>query len=140
MKPRVSVFTLGVDDLERSLEFYRDGLGFATNGIVGQEFEHGAVVFFDLQGGLKLVLWARDDLAHDAGLSKGPRSPAEFSIGHNVRTKEDVDSVMAQAENAGARMVKAPAPTFYGGYSGYFADPDGHMWEVVWNPELLPED
>jgi hypothetical protein len=140
MKPRVSVLTLGVDDLERSLEFYRDGLGFATTGIVGQEFEHGAVVFFDLQGGVKLALWARDDLAHDAGLSKGPRSPTEFSIGHNVRTKEDVDRVMAQAENAGARMVKAPAPTFYGGYAGYFADPDGHVWEVVWNPELLPED
>jgi hypothetical protein len=109
-------------------------------GIVGQEFEHGAVVFFDLQGGLKLALWARDDLAHDANLPKGPHGPTEFSIGHNVQAKDEVDSVMAEAENAGARIVKGPAPTFYGGYAGYFADPDGHLWEVVWNPHLLPED
>lgn len=140
MKARMTVLTIGVDDLERSLRFYRDGLGLATKGIVGQELEHGAVVFFDLQPGLKLALWARDSIARDAVLDKGPPSPTEFTIGHNVRTEEEVDSVMAQAEQAGARIVKRAAPTFWGGYAGYFQDRDGHLWEVVWNPQLLPED
>ena len=140
MKARISLLTIGVDDLGRSLKFYRDGLGLATKGIVGQEFEHGAVVFFDLQHGLKLALWKRDDLAHDAALPKGPQSPTEFTIGHNVRSKEEVDGVMAQAEKAGAHLVKRAGPTFWGGYAGYFQDPDGHLWEVAWNPQLLPED
>ena len=140
MKPRIAVLTIGVDNLERSLKFYRDGLGLATRGIIGKEFEHGAVVFFDLQGGLKLALWARDNIAHDANLPKAPPSATDVTIGHNVRTKADVDSVMAQAEKAGARIVKRAAPTFWGGYGGYFQDPDGHLWEVVWNPQLVPED
>lgn len=140
MKPRITVLTLGVDNLQRSLAFYRDGLGLATQGIVGQEFEHGAVIFFDLQGGLRLALWTRRDIAHDAGLAGTPHSPTEFTIGHNVRTKAEVDAAIAQAERAGATIVKRPAPTFWGGYAGYFQDPDGHLWEVVWNPQLLPED
>jgi catechol 2,3-dioxygenase-like lactoylglutathione lyase family enzyme len=140
MKARIAVLTIGVDDLERSLKFYRDGLGFATKGIIGQEFEHGAVVFFDLQGGLKLALWARDNIAHDTSLPKASPSPTDFTIGHNVRTQEEVDRVMAQAESAGARIVKRAAPTFWGGHAGYFQDPDGHLWEVVFNPQLLPED
>lgn len=140
MKPRISVITIGVDDLERALAFYRDGLGLETPGIVGREFEHGAVVVFELQGGLKLALWARGNIAHDSSLAQSTQSPTEFTLGHNVRTKEEVDAVMTQARNAGAQIVKPAAPTFWGGYAGYFQDPDGHLWEVVWNPQLLPDD
>jgi catechol 2,3-dioxygenase-like lactoylglutathione lyase family enzyme len=136
MKPRITVITLGVDNLERSLAFYRDGLGLPTEGIIGREFEHGAVAFFDLQSGIKLALWARDDLAHDSGLAKSPPSPTEFSLGHNVASKAEVDAVMAQAQQAGATIIKQAEDTFYGGYAGYFQDPDGHLWEVVWNPQF----
>ena len=140
MKPRITVLTLGVDDLNRSLTFYRDGLGLETQGIVGAEFEYGAVVFFDLQNGLKLALWHRKSLAHDAGISQTPSSATELSIGHNVNSKEEVDEVMSQAKQAGAKIIKAAQDTFWGGYSGYFQDPDGHLWEVVWNPEWKIED
>src|SRR5690349_24757306 len=94
MKPRITLITLGVDDLERAVAFYRDGLGLPTAGIVGKEFEHGAVAFFDLQSGLKLALWKRDDLAWDAGLPRTGRSATEFSIAHNVNSKQEVDDVM----------------------------------------------
>jgi len=136
MKPRITLITLGVDDLEASLAFYRDGLGLATQGIVGEQFEHGAVAFFDLQSGLKLALWPRDSLAHDTSLAKSARSATEFSIGHNVATREEVDAVMAQAQRAGAKIVKPAQPAFWGGYAGYFQDPDGHLWEVAWNPQF----
>ena len=139
MRARITILTIGVDDLERSLRFYRDGLGLQTQGIVGQEFEHGAVVFFDLEGGLKLALWDRDNIAHDSTVAPSQPSATEFTIGHNLRTKEEVDVVMAQAERAGARIVKRAGATFWGGYAGYFQDPDGHLWEVLWNPQLLPE-
>lgn len=139
MKARISVISIGVDDLERSMSFYRDGLGLETPGIIGEQFEHGKVVFFELEGGLKLALWPRDSVAHDTGLAKSPRSPTEFTLGHNVRTTEEVDAVMKQAERAGARVVKAPGATFWGGYAGYFQDPDGHLWEVLFNPDFLPE-
>jgi catechol 2,3-dioxygenase-like lactoylglutathione lyase family enzyme len=135
MRPRITLLTLGVDDLERSLAFYRDGLGWPTEGIVGTEFEHGAVAFFDLQAGLKLALWRRDDIAHDATLPKGPRSATEFTIAHNVRSREEVDAVVEQARAAGARIVKPPSDTFWGGYTAYFQDPDDHLWEVAWNPQ-----
>ncbi|HWL52363.1 MAG TPA: VOC family protein [Chthoniobacteraceae bacterium] len=134
MKPRLTVITLGVDDLERSLVFYRDGLGLPTKGIVGTEFEHGAVAFFDLQAGMKLALWHRESLAHDTGLARSPASPTDFTLGHNVDAKEEVDRIMAQAKQAGAVIIKAAHETFWGGYSGYFQDPDGHLWEIVWNP------
>lgn len=140
MKPRITVLTLGVDDLERSLRFYRDGLGLPTEGIVGQEFEHGAVAFFDLQAGLKLAIWNRKDLAHDAQLPLTASSPTECSIGHNVETKEEVDQVMEQAKNAGAVITVPPHDTFWGGYAGYFQDPDGHLWEVVWNPQWVLQE
>jgi catechol 2,3-dioxygenase-like lactoylglutathione lyase family enzyme len=140
MKARISVLTLGVADLERSLTFYRDGLGLPTEGIVGREYEHGAVAFFELAGELKLALWAQDDIAHDSGLAKGPSNPTAFTIGHNVAAREEVDAAMAQAKGAGAEIVKPAEATFYGGYAGYFRDPDGHLWEVVWNPANLPED
>jgi catechol 2,3-dioxygenase-like lactoylglutathione lyase family enzyme len=136
MKPRITVLTLGVDDLEASLRFYRDGLGLPTQGIVGMEFEHGAVAFFDLHAGLKLAIWPRADLAHDAGITQAAPSPTEFSIGHNVGGSAEVDAVMEQARRAGATIVKPAADTFWGGYAGYFQDPDAHLWEVAWNPQM----
>jgi catechol 2,3-dioxygenase-like lactoylglutathione lyase family enzyme len=140
MKPRITVLTIGVDDLERAVGFYRDGLGLPTKGIVGTEFEHGAVAFFELQGDIQLAVWPRDDLAHDSGLPKSPRSPTEFSIGHNVASEAEVDAAMDQAAKAGARIVKPAQKTFWGGYAGYFQDPDDHLWEVAWNPAMLPPD
>ena len=136
MKPRVTVITLGVDDLKRALAFYRDGLGLPTQGIVGEQFEHGAVAFFDLQPGLKLALWPRDDIAHDSGMPRAEPSPTELTLGHNVASQSEVDAVMKQAGDAGARTVKRAQPTFWGGYAGYFQDPDGHLWEVAWNPQF----
>ncbi|WP_437596378.1 VOC family protein [Sorangium sp. So ce590] len=135
MKPRITVITIGVDDLDVSLRFYREGLGFQTEGIVGKEFEHGAVVFIQLQPGLRLALWPRTSIAHDTGLSAGRASPTEMTLGHNVTSKAEVDAVMAKARAAGAVLIKAAHDTFWGGYSGYFQDPDGHLWEVVWNPQ-----
>jgi uncharacterized protein len=134
MKPRITVITIGVDDLEESLRFYRDGLGLETEGIIGTEFEYGAVAFFDLQAGLKLAIWPRESIAHDSGIAVGPPSPTEFTIGHNVSSKEEVDTVMQQASEAGAVVVKDAHDTFWGGYSGYFQDPNGHLWEIAWNP------
>ena len=140
MKPRITVITLGVEDLECSVAFYRDGLGLPTKGIIGQEFEYGAVAFFDLQSGLKLALWPRKSISHDSGLASVAPNPTEMTLGHNVSAREEVDSVMEQAAKAGAHIVKPAHETFWGGYAGYFQDPDGHLWEVVWNPELIPAD
>ena len=140
MKRRLSVVTLGVDDLDRAVAFYRDGMGLKTDGIIGKEFEHGAAAFFDLQSGLRLALWPRSSLSHDSGLPCGAKSPTEFSLGHNVSTRAEVDEVMGKAAIAGARIVKPAHETFWGGYAGYFQDPEQHLWEVVWNPQWLPED
>ena len=134
MKPRITLITLGVDDLERAVSFYRDGLGFDTKGIVGAEFENGAVAFFTLESGLKLALWPRKSLAADSGLPQQAASGGQFSLAHNVASQQEVDAVMQQAERAGARIVKPAQATFYGGYAGYFQDPDGHLWEVAFNP------
>ena len=138
MKPRVTLITLGVDDLARAVAFYRDGLGWPTEGIVGEQFEHGAVAFFDLQPALRLALWPRASLAHDAGIAPGPRSATEFALAHNVASNTEVDEVMAKAKQAGATIVKPAQATFWGGYAGYFQDPEGHLWEVAFNPQLLP--
>jgi uncharacterized protein len=140
MKPRISLLTIAVADLERWLVFYRDGLGLPTKGIVGREFERGAVAFFDLNGGLKLALWGHDDLALDCGLAKSPVSSTALSIAHNVATRHEVDQVMDQARKAGATIVKEARETFFGGYGGYFQDPDGHLWEIMWNPANIPAD
>jgi uncharacterized protein len=140
MKPRITLITLGVEDLERALAFYRDGLGWPSAGIVGQQFEHGAVAFFDLESGLRLALWPRASLAHDSGLPAGPGSPTAFCLAHNVGSRPEVDQVMAAATRAGATIVKPAHETFWGGYAGYFQDPDRHLWEVAWNPAVpLPE-
>ncbi len=141
MKAHITVVTLGVDDLERSVAFYRDGMGLPTKGIIGTEFENGAVAFFSLQGGLRLALWPRHSLAVDTGLpllSPKPQasSALELSLGHNVDSREEVDAVLQQAADAGARIVKPAQDTFYGGYAGYLQDPDGHLWEIVFNPGL----
>lgn len=135
MKPRITVITIGVDDLERSLRFYRDGLGLPTEGIVGQQFEYGAVVFIQLQSDLRLALWPRKSIARDTGLALSPPCATEMTLGHNVSSRAQVDAVMAKAQAAGATIVKPAHDTFWGGYSGYFQDPDGHLWEIVWNPQ-----
>ena len=135
MKPRITVITLGVNDLEASLRFYRDGLGLPTEGIVGKEFEYGAVVFIQMQSGLRLALWPRKSISHDTGLAVSPISATALTLGHNVSSRNEVDEVMNQAVAAGAPIIKKPHETFYGGYAGYFQDPDGHVWEVAWNPQ-----
>jgi uncharacterized protein len=140
MKPRITVITLGVNDLEKAVGFYRDGLGFPTQGIIGTEFEYGSVAFFDLQDGLKLALWPRTSIAHDANIPIQPPSSTEITLGHNVGSKEEVDDLVEHARKAGATIVKSAQETFFGGYSGYFQDLDGHLWEVVWNPQLEPTD
>jgi catechol 2,3-dioxygenase-like lactoylglutathione lyase family enzyme len=140
MEARVTLITLGVEDLNRAVRFYRDGLGLQTQGVVGTEFEHGAVAFFDLQVGLKLALWPRASIAHDTGLTAGRPNATELTIGHNVSSKAEVDAVMEQAGRAGAVIVKPAHDTFWGGYAGYFQDPDAHLWEVAWNPQWVLEE
>ncbi|HEY0738519.1 MAG TPA: VOC family protein [Herpetosiphonaceae bacterium] len=134
MQPRITVITIGVDDLERAVRFYRDGLGLPTEGIIGTEFEYGAVAFFELQAGVRLALWPRTSIAHDTGLPVSPPSPTELTLGHNVASRAEVDAVMEQVNMAGGVVVKPAHDTFWGGYSAYFQDPDGHLWEVAWNP------
>ena len=140
MKPRLTLITLGVDDLDRALRFYRDGLKLKSDGIVGTEFENGAVAFIDLQPGLRLALWPRKSIAADTGLALSGASPTNMTLAHNVHSEAEVDAVMAEAKSAGATIVKPAAKTFYGGYAGYFLDPDNHLWEVAFNPAMLPED
>jgi catechol 2,3-dioxygenase-like lactoylglutathione lyase family enzyme len=134
MKARIKVITLGVSDLEKALVFYRDGLGLPTQGIIGTEFEDGAVVFFNMNDDLILALYPRAALAKDAGVTMGPTSASELSIGHIVGSRQEVDAIMRQAQSAGAHVTDAARDRFWGGYSGYFQDPDGHLWEIAWNP------
>ena len=138
MKPKISVITIGVDDLDRSVRFYRDGLGLSTDGIAGEEFEFGAVAFFDLQSGLRRALWPHKSISRDSGIGLSAPSATDFTLGHNVSSRGEVDAVMEGARRAGATIVKAAQDTFYGGYAGFFLDPDQHLWEVVWNPDLVP--
>jgi hypothetical protein len=135
VRSTIKVITLGVDDLGRSLAFYRDGLGLPTEGIVGTEFEDGAVTFFKMNDDLILALYPRASLAKDAHVALSPRSPSELTIGHIVGSRKKVDEVMAQAEAAGATITDRAHDRFWGGYSGFFQDPDGHLWEIAWNPE-----
>lgn len=136
MQPRVNFITLGVDDLDRSLVFYRDGLGLPTEGIVGTQFEDGAVAFFNLEKNLILALFPRKSLAKDANVAVGPSSATEFSLAHNVGSREEVDEILLQAEKAGATITDPAHERHWGGYTGYFQDPDGHLWEIAWNPDL----
>jgi uncharacterized protein len=145
MEPRVNIITLAVRDLERALAFYLDGLGLESPGVVGTEFAgdqtnpSGAAAMFELQGGLILALYPRTELAKDANVPLGPPKTGEFSIGHAVATKADVDAVLSEAEAAGATLTDQPHDRPWGIYSGYFRDLDGHLWEVIWNPRLDSE-
>ena len=136
MKPRITVVTLGVEDLEASLIFYRDGLGLPTAGIVGTEFAHGALALFNLQPGLKLAIYPRKDLAFDASVALGAPCATACTIGHYLRTRDEVDEVMEQAERAGATISDRAHDRPWGIYSGYFQDPNGHLWEVVCDPRM----
>jgi catechol 2,3-dioxygenase-like lactoylglutathione lyase family enzyme len=142
MRPRVDVITLAVSDLDRSLAFYREGLGLHSPGVIGTEFPGdettpaGAAAMFQLEGGLILALYPRTELAKDAGIPVGPPRAGEFSIGHLVGSRRDVDALLAQAEAAGATLTGEPHDRPWGIYSGYFRDLDGHLWEVIWNPQL----
>jgi uncharacterized protein len=139
LEPRIHVITLAVDDLDRALAFYRDGLGFASAGIIGTEHvgddvnAAGAVVMFELTGGLILALYPRSELAKDAGIDPEPTSSGSFSIGHVVAARDDVDALLSAAASAGARTTGAARERPWGIYSGYFRDLDGHLWEVIWD-------
>jgi catechol 2,3-dioxygenase-like lactoylglutathione lyase family enzyme len=142
MNPRLNVITIGVDDLQRALSFYRDGLGLPTQGVIGTEFTgddtqpSGAAVMFELGGGLILALYPRTELAKDANQGVEERSATEFSLGYMVANKDEVDSLLKRAETAGATIMDATHDRPWGIYSGYFKDPDGHLWEVIWNPSF----
>ena len=135
MQPRFKVLTLAVADLERALAFYRDGLGLPTEGIIGQEFEDGAIAMFKLQDGLVLSLYHAASLAKDGKIAVTDNRLGAMSIGHLAASKDEVDAIVAQAEKSGATVTDRPHDRFWGGYSGYFHDPDGHLWEIVWHPE-----
>jgi uncharacterized protein len=137
MRPRIHVLTLGVADLERSLAFYR-ALGFESEGIIGTEFPGGTAAMFELDGGLIFALYGRNDLESDANATFDAPGRGEFSIGHLVASREEVDSVLNAAQAAGATLTEDPRDRPWGIYSGYFRDPDGHLWEVIWNPRAAP--
>jgi uncharacterized protein len=128
MEQRLSLVTLGVADLERSHRFYEDGLGWRRGNA------HAEVVFFQL-GGLVLALFARSALAADAGLQAAGSGFGGIALAYNARSRAEVDAVLGEARAAGATILKPAQDAFWGGYSGYFADPDGHPWEVAWNPD-----
>jgi hypothetical protein len=140
MEPRIHILTLAVSDLERTLAFYRDGLGLSSPGIVGTEFKgddsapDGAVVMFKLDDGFTLALYPRTELAKDANVPFGAAKTGEFSIGHLVGSRAAVDQVLAEAEAAGATVTDQSHDRPWGIYSGYFRDPDGHLWEIIYNP------
>jgi catechol 2,3-dioxygenase-like lactoylglutathione lyase family enzyme len=127
MEQRLSLVTLGVADLERARRFYEEGLGWKRGN------DHAEVVFFQT-GGMILALWPRHLLAEDAGLADEGRGFGGIALAYNARSREEVDAVMAEAAAAGASVLKPAQDTPWGGYAGYFADPDGHPWEVAWNP------
>lgn len=127
MKPRISMITLGVTDLPRSIELYEHGLGLPRMESPPE------VAFFTLDGSW-LALYGRDSLAEDAAVPANPGGFAGFSLAHNVGSDAEVDAVIEQAASAGATITKPPGKTFWGGYAGYFADPDGYLWEVAHNP------
>ena len=142
MDARIDVITLAVRDLDRALAFYRDGLGLESRGVVATEFvgndttPAGAIAMFELRGGLILAIYPRTELAKDANVSLGPPKTGEFSIGHLVGSKSEVDDLLAQAEKAGAVLTDQAHDRPWGIYSGYFRDPDGHLWEIIWNQRL----
>jgi catechol 2,3-dioxygenase-like lactoylglutathione lyase family enzyme len=145
MDARIDVITLAVADLDRALAFYRDGLGLSTQGVIGTEWvgddstPAGATVTFELRGGLLLALYPRTELAKDANVGLAPPTPGAFSLGHLVCSRAEVDALLSQAQAAGATVTDRPHDRPWGIYSGYFRDPDGHLWEVIWNPHMPPQ-
>jgi catechol 2,3-dioxygenase-like lactoylglutathione lyase family enzyme len=144
VEPRIDLITLAVDDLNRSVAFYRDGLGLETEGVIATEYEGdevtaaGAIALFHLAGGMMMSLYPRAELAKDANVASAPPKTGEFSIGHLVSSKAEVDSLLARAREAGATLTDEAHDRPWGIYSGYFRDPDGHLWEVIWNPPRWP--
>jgi hypothetical protein len=143
MEPRVHVITLAVEDLERALRFYRDGLGFTSGRIVGTELKdeatgaNGAIAMFELDGGLILSLYPRSDLAKDAGIRAGQPQSGELSLAQLVHSRDEVDQLLRTAGSAGAAVTPAHDRP-WGIYSGYFRDLDGHLWEVIHHPSREP--
>lgn len=146
MNPRLNVITLAVDDLEKALAFYRDGLGWPSRGIVGDEFAGsdtepaGALALFELQGGLLFALYPRTELAKDANRPPGTPNPTEFSLGYIVNSKAAVDELLQRAQAAGATITDKPHDRPWGIYSGYFADLDGHLWEIIYHRKASVAD
>lgn len=134
MQPRMNMITLGVRDLPRAVAFYRDGLGFPMSSASNDD-----IAFFGLRGTI-LGLYGWDALAEDATVPPSGDGFRGFAIAHNVAERDDVARLLAEAERAGARIVKPAQDVFWGGHSGYFADPDGHLWEVAWNPHAPLDD
>jgi catechol 2,3-dioxygenase-like lactoylglutathione lyase family enzyme len=138
---RIDVITLGVDDLERALTFYREGLGLDSPGVVGTQWAGdeatpaGAVAMFQLQNGTMLSLYPRSELGKDANTDLGTSETSQFSIGQLVPSREAVDQVLAQAQAAGATLTDSAHDRPWGIYSGYFRDPDGHLWEIIYHPQ-----
>lgn len=132
MEPRITMITLGVADLERSVRFYRDGLGLP------QRDGPASIAFFDTRG-TRLSLYPRESLAEDAAIEPEGSGFSGFALSHNVASPREVDRTLQQAVDAGATLVKPGQEVFWGGYSGYFADPDGFLWEVAWNPHSAGE-
>ena len=139
MQAKINFITLAVDDLDRSVAFYRDGLGWETEGIVGREFHDevtgadGTIAFFAVEPGLMLGLYERSNLAKDASLPAGPPSTTEFSVGIPAGSQAEVDELLRQAEAAGGTLTAPAHMRPFGVYSGYFTDPDGHLFEIAWN-------
>ena len=133
MEPRISIVTLGVTDLPRSVQFYRDGLGLSLYD------ENTESIAFFRNSGTWLALYPREALAADVGISADGSGFSGVTLAHNVRSKREVDELLKVAVEAGATLVKAAEDTFWGGYSGYFADPDNHLWEIAWNPHFWIE-
>ena len=146
MHPRLNVVTLAVRDLTTSLNFYRDGLGLPGK-LIGTEYEDsvsgasGAIALFELQAGLVLTLYPRSDLVKDANVTDtGGPSQVEFTLGYLTKSRRDVDALVRQATEAGARVTEAPRERAWGIYSGYFSDPDGHLWEIIYNRAMPVRD
>ena len=140
MRAKIFFITLAVEDLGRAVAFYRDGLGWPTEGIVGQQFHDevtgadGTIAIFTLNDGLLLTLYERTNLAKDASLPAGPPSSTEFSLGIPAQSRAEVDTLLAQAQAAGGTLTAPAHMRPFGVYSGYFTDPDGHLFEIAWNP------
>ena len=140
MRAKIFFITLAVEDLSRAVAFYRDGLGWPTEGIVGQQFHDevtgadGTIAIFTHNDGLLLTLYERTNLAKDASLPAGPPSSTEFSLGIPAQSRAEVDTLLAQAQAAGGTLTAPPHMRPFGVYSGYFTDPDGHLFEIAWNP------